>query len=208
MKAIARAVARRIAQDRIADRAAQMSFYFFLSVFPMLLILMAALSVFLDSQALVRATLLDRLAAVAPDSIVRLFTRLLDHLAGPSRAPLTWGIVGALWASSIGMVATIGGLNQACAVAEDRVWWKQRLVGLALTLAMLLLMAAAMLLVAYGVPMGEALARRLGLGAPFVLAWQIGQWPIVFGFVLLAFDLLYHFAPNRPRGRRRWLGPY
>lgn len=203
----ARALARRIADDQISGRAAQMSFYFFLSVFPMLLILMAALSLFLDSQLLIRATLLERLASVAPNGVVRLFTRLLDHLAGHSRAPLTWGILVALWAASSGMVAAIRGLNQAYAVAEARPWWKRRLVGLALTLAMMLLMTAAMLLVAYGVPMAEAIAQGMGRSRVFVLAWQIGQWPLIFGFVLLALDLLYHFAPNRPHVRWQWVRP-
>lgn len=184
-----------------------MSFYFFLSVFPMLLILMAGLSLFLDSQSLLRAKLLERLASVVPNSIVQLFTRLLEHLSGHSRAPLTWGIAVALWAASSGMVATIRGLNQAYAVAEERAWWKRRLVGFALTLVMMLLMAAAMLLVAYGVPMAEALARRMNLGAVFMPAWQIGRWPVVFGFVLLALDLLYHFAPNRPHARWHWVRP-
>lgn len=201
----ARALARRIADAQIAGRAAQMSFYFFLSVFPMLLILMAALSLFLDSQLLIRATLC--LASVAPIGVVNLFTRLLDHLAGHSRAPLTWGIPVALWAASSGMVAAIRGLNQAYAVEEARPWWKRRLVGLALTLAMLLLMAAAMLLIAYGVPMAEAVVHGMGRSRVFVLAWQIAQWPLVFGFVLLALDLLYHFAPNRPHGRWQWVRP-
>lgn len=203
----ARALARRIADDQTAGRAAQMSFYFFLSVFPLLLILMAGLSLFLDSQSLLRATLLERLAQVVPGSVVGLFSRLLEHLSGHSRAPLTWGIAVALWASSSGMVATIRGLNQAYAVAEERAWWQRRLVGLALTLVLLLLLAAAMLLVAYGVPLAEALARHMNLGPAFVRAWRIGQWPLAFGFVLLALDLLYRFAPNRPQARWYWMRP-
>ncbi|MGH8178792.1 MAG: YihY/virulence factor BrkB family protein, partial [Steroidobacter sp.] len=203
----ARAVASKIADDQIPGRAAQMSFYFFLSVFPMLLILMAALGLFLDAQWLVRDAILERLASVAPSSIVGIFTRLLDHLAGQSGGALTWGILVALWAASSGMVATIRGLNKVYAVAEERPWWKRRLVGLALTLVLMLLTAAAMLLLAYGAPLGEAFAQRMGFGSAFVLAWQIGQWPVIFGFVLTAFDLLYHFAPNRPRAHWRWLRP-
>lgn len=201
----ARAVARRIADDQTPGRAAQMAYYFFLSVFPMLLILMAGLSLFLDSQLLLRTTLLESLASVVPGSIVGLLSRLLDHLSGHSRAPLTWGVVVALWAASSGMVATIRGLNQAYAVAEERAWWKRRVVGLVLTLAVMALMTAAMLLIAYGVPLAEALARRMNLGAPFMLVWQVARWPVVFGFVLLALDLLYHFAPNRPPARWRWV---
>lgn len=184
-----------------------MSFYFFLSVFPMLLILMAALGMFLDAQWLVRDAILDRLATVAPRSIVRVFGGVIDHLAGRAGAPLTWGLVVAMWAASSGMVATIRGLNRAYGVDEERPWWRRRLVGLVLLLALMTFTTAAMLLLAYGVPMAELLAQNMGLGPTFVLAWQIGQWPVIFGFVLLAFDLLYHFAPHRPRARWQWVRP-
>lgn len=205
--AAARALARKIACDQIPGRAAQMSFYFFLSVFPALLILMAGLGLVLDAQWLVRDAVLERLATVAPQPIVVVLTRLLDHLEGRSAMPLTWGVLVALWASSSGMVATIRGLNTAYAVAEERAWWKRRLVGLALTGVLMLLTTAAMLLVAYGVAPAELYAQRRGLGPAFLLAWRIGQWPLIFGFVLLAFDLLYHFGPHRPQVRWRWLQP-
>lgn len=207
----AQAVARRIADDGITGRAAQMSFYFFLSVFPMLLILMAVLGLFLDAQWLIRDAIFDRLSSVVPDSMVRLFVRLLDHLAAQPGGPLTWGILVALWAASSGMVATIRGLNLAYDVKEERPWWRRRLVGVALTLVFMLLLAVAMLLLAYGVPIAEAVAYRMRLGEAFLLAWRLGQWPVIFGFVLLAFDLLYHYAPNRPPNRPHlpggWLQP-
>lgn len=199
------AVVRRMADDAITGRAAQMSFYFFLSVFPMLLILMAVLGLFLDARWLIRDAILDRLSSVVPDSMVGLFIRLLDHLAVQPGGPLTWGIVVALWAASSGMVATIRGLNLAYDVKEERTWWRRRLVGIALTLGFMLLLAVAMLLLAYGVPIAEAIAHRMGLGEVFLLAWRLGQWPVIFGFVLLAFDLLYYFAPHRPRERWQWL---
>lgn len=184
-----------------------MSFYFFLSVFPIALVLMAGLGLFLDAQGLVRDALLDRLAAVAPASIVRVFTRLLDHLADRSTGPLTLGLVVALWAASSGMVSTIRGLNLAYDVAEERSWWRRRLVGLAITLAFMALLAMAMMLLTYGVPMAAALAQSWGLGPLFVQVWQFAQWPVIFAFVLLAFDILYYFAPHRPHVQWRWGQP-
>jgi uncharacterized BrkB/YihY/UPF0761 family membrane protein len=53
------------------------------------------------------------------------------------------------------MVATIRGLNRAYGVTEQRPWWRRRLVGLAPTLVLVLIAAAAMLLVAV---LGEAQA--------------------------------------------------
>lgn len=202
-----RAVAHRIADDQIPGRAAQMSFYFFLSVFPTLLILTAVLGLFLDAQWLVRDAVLDRLASIAPDPIVRVFSRVMDHLVGRAGGPLTWGLLIALWAASSGMVATIRGLNVAYDVEDERPWWRRRLVGLGLMLVLMAFTTAAMMLLTYGVPMAETLAQHMKLGPAFVLAWQIGQWPVIFGFVLLAFDLLYHFAPNRPNARWQWVLP-
>ena len=203
----ARAIAHRIADDQIPGRAAQMSFYFFLSIFPMLLILTAALGLVLDAQWLVRDAVLDRLASVAPSSMVGVFTRVMDHLVDRPGAPLTWGLLVVAWAASSGMVATIRGLNVAYDVEEERPWWRRRLVGLALTLVLLVFTTTAMLLLAYGVPIAEMIAQQMGLGPAFVLAWHIGQWPVIFGFVLLAFDLLYYFAPHRPRARWQWVRP-
>jgi membrane protein len=204
---ILRAAARRFIQDEIPARAAQMSYYFFLSLFPIALILMTVLGIFLDAQWLVREAVLDRLAAVAPASIVRVLTRLLDHLADHSPGPLTVGLLVALWAASSGMVATIRGLNLAYDVSEERPWWQRRLVGLVLTIAYMVLLSLAMLLLAYGAPVAEALAQWWGLGPSFVKIWQFAQWPVVFAFILLAFDILYHFAPHKPRERWRWIQP-
>jgi membrane protein len=196
-----------LANDEIPGRAAQMSFYFFLSVFPILLILMAVLGSVLDAQALLRETITQRLSGLAPPSIVYLFTGLLDHLAARTGAPLTWGIVIALWAAASGMVATIRGLNQAYQVKEARSRWRRRLVGIALTLVLMLMLGVAMLLLSYGVPLAESLALRMDFGIAALLFWRIAQWPVIFLFALAAFSLLYNFAPNRRAEHWRWWSP-
>ncbi len=111
--AILRKVAHRFVDGHIPGRAAQMSFYFFLSIFPMLVVFVAVIGLFFDAQWLVGDTIMDRVAAVAPPSVARLFTQMLSELGGRSGKPLTWGIVVTLWAASRGMVATINGLNLA-----------------------------------------------------------------------------------------------
>lgn len=205
--AVARAVWRRFAADTVPGRAAEMSFYYFLCVFPILLILMAVLGLFLDAQQLLRQTALEALSNVAPDPIARLFDRLLLHLAQQPRSPLSLGILIAAWASSSGMVATIRALNAAYNIEEERPWWRRRLAGVGLTFGFMLFMLAATILLTYGSPLAEAIATHMGLGAVFVTVWRFGQWPAVVAFALVAFHLLYRFAPNRAHAPARWLQP-
>ena len=177
-----------------------MSFYFFLSIFPILLILTGALGLFLDAKWLVRDSLLDLIGSVAPPSVVGLLDQLLVHLTDNAARPLGWGIVLTLWASSSGMTATIRGLNVAYGVEEERAWWKRRLVALGLTLVLMVLLAAAMLLLAYGSPMVEMVVERWDLGARWVVVGWILQWTMLVGFLLLAFEIIYHIAPHRAVG--------
>lgn len=179
-----------------------MSFYFFLSVFPILLILTGTLGLFLDANSLVRDSLLDRIGSVAPPSVVRLLDRFLEHLTGNAQ-PLGWGIGLTLWAASSGMTATIRGLNVAYGVEDERAWWKRRLVALGLTLVLMLLLATAMLLLAYGRPLVEMVVEKGGLGSSWVMAGRILQWPMLVGFLLFAFELVYQIAPHRPAARWR-----
>lgn len=204
---IAKGVAQRMARDGAPGRAAEMAYYFFLSVFPILLVVLALLGLFLDAQQLVRNTVLDHLAAIAPESISSLFERMLDRLADQPGRPLSVGIVIGVWAGSSGMVATIRALNRAYDVAEERSWWRRRLIGIVLTIVLVFFIAVAMLLLAYGTPIAEMIAQQLGLGALFVIGGRIAQWAVILAFLLLAFAVLYRFGPHRQRPAAKWFLP-
>lgn len=202
---IVRTLFRRLSNGWIFARAAQMSFYLCLSVFPMLLVLMTALSLFLDARRVLRDTLLQQLAPLVPPSMFRMISDLLAHFTEEPTGSLTWGIAITVWAASSGMVATIDGLNEAYAITERRSWWKRRLVGLTLTLVVMLVMTVATVLMTLGAPLTTVLAQRAGLETSLPVVWQLVRWPAFFCFTLVAFDLLYHFGPNRQRAAWRWL---
>ncbi len=195
----------KLAHGWIPGRAAQMSFYFILSVFPILLILMAALGNFSNAQQVLRDNVMQQLAPLLPPSMYRIISDLLAHLAEHPKGLLTWGSAVALWAASSGMVATIDGLNQAYATADRRSWWRRRAVGLVLMLTVMLIVAMAIALMALAAPLAETLAQRMGVEPLILSAWRLVQWPAVFCLAVLAFDLIYHFGPYRPRPAWRWL---
>ena len=53
---------------------------------------------------------------------------------------------------------------------------------------------------------GRALRALItvGLGSVFLLLWNVVQWPVLFCEVLLAFSLVYYFAPDVEQ-RFRWI---
>jgi membrane protein len=48
---------------------------------------------------------------------------------------------------------------------------------------------------------------RFGLSKAFTFAWSAFQWPIVLAFMLLAFALIYYFAPDLDDQKWHWVTP-
>jgi membrane protein len=116
-------------------------------------------------------------------------------------------LLAALWAASNGMTAITESLNAAYDLEESRPWWKQRLVAIGLTVALSVLIIAALILVVAGGNIGEGVANHYGFGPAFALSWKIIQWPAVLASLILAFALIYYFAPDFREQAWQWLTP-
>ena len=201
-------IAQRISQDEIFGRAAQLSYYFLLALFPLLLFLINILGYLAQEGTLFRDKLLLYLAALMPVSAFQLVHATLDEISTSSgTGKLSFGLLAALWAASNGMGAISDTLNTAYNVKETRSWWKVRLISVCLTVALALVILAALAIVLYGGTIGEKLAGRYGFGSLFTTLWTIVQWPIAVFFVLMVFNLIYNFAPNIGSSARRWITP-
>ena len=55
--------------------------------------------------------------------------------------------------------------------------------------------------------LAELVASYFGLGSSFSTIWSILRWPLALAFVLLAFNLLYLYAPNLKHWDWQWLMP-
>jgi membrane protein len=195
----------RINEHDLFGRAAQLSYYFLLALFPLLLFLLTLLGYFADAGSDLRFKLLTYLSTVMPRSAVTLVRSTLDEItAARGGGKLSLGILAALWAASNGMGAISDTLNAAYGEKETRSWWKIRLVAVSLTVMVSLFIVLALALVLYGGNIGDRIATHFGLGAAFTIVWKILQWPIALFFLLLTFDLVYYFAPNPSRPRRKF----
>jgi len=201
-------VAQRINDDDIFGRAAQLSYYFLLALFPLLLVLINVLGYMAQEGTAFREKLLTYLAALMPRSAIVLVRNTLDEISTASgTGKLSFGLLAALWAASNGMGAISDTLNTAYNVKERRAWWKVRIISVCLTVTLAILILASLAIVLYGGTIGEALAARFGFGDLFTIVWKIVQWPIALVFVLTTFNLIYNFAPDLPSGARSWISP-
>jgi membrane protein len=194
--------------DDVFGRAAQLSYYFLLALFPLLLVMMAFLGIFADRGTDLRNNLIGYLGSVMPSSAGDLVQKTVEELSNQSGAgKISIGLLATLWAASSGMGAISETLNMAYNVEESRPWWKTRLVAVGLTFALAILIVLALALLLYGFEIADAVAVRAGLGEAFKLAWKILQWPIVLFFILLAFNLIYYFAPDLKQQEWKWVTP-
>lgn len=198
----------RIDDHDIFGRAAQLSYYFLLAVFPLMLVLVTLLGYFAGAGSELRNKLLSYLSTVMPYSAISLVRTTLDEITNArGGGKLSLGILAALWAASNGMGAISSTLNVAYAVKEDRPWWKVRLVAIFLTIMFAVFIVVALAIVFFGGHLGDRIAAHYGFSAAFTFAWRILQWPIALLFLLLTFDLIYYLAPNDRRPKRRiWTG--
>jgi len=207
-KELGRRVWNEIYEGDLLTRAAALSYYFLLALFPLLLFLIAMLGYFAEAGTELRRDMLRYLSTVVPRSASTLIRNTVDEITqNTGGGKLSFGLLAALWAASYGMGAISETLNSAYGVRESRPWWKVKLTAIALTIVIAVLTIAALTLVLYGGDIGEALAIRLGLGEVFTMAWKILQWPIVLAFVLFAFALIYFFAPDIHEQRWYWITP-
>src|SRR5689334_18922127 len=201
-------LAKRIKEDRIFGRAAQLSYYFLLALFPLLLFLINILGYLAQEGTLFRDRLLIYLAALMPASAFALVRATVDEIGVSSGSgKLSFGLLAALWAASNGMGAITDTLNTVYNVRERRPWLKVRFISVGLTIALAILILGALAIVLVGGTIGAALAARYGFGSLFTAIWSVVQWPIALIFVLTTFNLIYNYAPNISPDARRWITP-
>lgn len=207
-KALAKRVWHEMNEDDVFGRAAQLSYFFLLALFPLLLFLMTLLGLFAEAGSELRQSLLGYLGQVMPGSATELVQKTLEEVSSQAGGgKLSFGVLAALWAASNGMGAISETLNIAYNVKESRPWWKVRLISVALTITLAILIISALTLTLYGHRIADSIAASYGLSEAFTLTWKIAQWPLILLFILVSFNLIYFFGPDLKDQSWRWVTP-
>jgi membrane protein len=205
---LAKRVWSEVQQDNVFGRAAELSYYFLLALFPFLIFLTSIIGIVLGSGTGTRHALFQYLARIMPPSAFQLIDNTMYEVSESSGGgKISFGILAALWAASNGLGAITESLNTAYDLKETRPWWKQRLTSIGLTVALSILIIGALILVVAGGHIAEWLAAHYGLGPVFPTGWKIIQWPVVVACMTFAFALIYYLAPDFREQSWQWLTP-
>jgi membrane protein len=196
---------KKLAEDDIFGRAAQLAYYWLFSIFP-LLIFLTTLLAFLPMRRDLDQWI-GAFSAVLPPEAYALLNNTFQQIARQQRGGLlSFSILLMLWSSSSGMEAIINALNRAYDTKPARAWWKVRLLAIALTLGLAVFIISALALIFFGESIGAQMARVFGFSRTFETIWAVAQLPIIIALELLGVELIYYFAPNIDRGGngKRW----
>ena len=190
---------KRAAKETIADDvlslSAQQAYYFFFSLFPALLTLIAIASFF----PLYNLTdeVIRTLGRIAPPDLITIINDQLIKISDNKNGGLlTFAFLVTLWSSSGAMASIITTLNAAYDITEGRSWWRVRMTAILLTIGLAFFILISMTLIIVGPTMAEKLAVAMHLGPVFEWGWKILQWPIVFALASVGIAIIYYYAPD------------
>lgn len=208
LKQLASSVWHSADDDDITGRAAELAYYFLFAAFPALIFLSSMFGMMAGGASQMNYELMHSLAKVIPPSAFGMVqSTFVSTTKASSAGKLTFGAVTALWTATYGMAATQTVLNAVYRIKETRPFWKTRSIAIGLTLAMLVLVFSAMLLLLSGGWIAKFLMNDLLVNAPIFLLWKFLQVGISLFFLALVFSLTYYWGPDLAEPQWHWMTP-
>jgi membrane protein len=200
---------KRFQADEMMDSAAALTYYSLLSLFPALLLVVAALGLF-GQESLIGETADYLQEAGAPASTVDAVTHALDSAQsqkGTALTALVIGLVISLNGASGAFGAAGRALNRAWRVEEGRGLVRRKANDLFWTIVVLALVLVTFVLVFLGGGVASDVLGAIGLGETAADVWRIVRWPLALVSAMTVYAVVYYAAPNVEVRRFQWITP-
>jgi membrane protein len=184
---------KRFQEDDFLGIAAQLAYFFLLSLFPLLIFIVSLFPYLPVTQE----DLLSLVRDFAPSGTMELIETNLTQMSQKNGALLSFGIIGTIWSASNGINAIVKVLNRAYEVKEGRSFLKTRVMAILLTLAMILVIIVALILPVFGKQIGVFLFSIFELSDEFITVWNALRWLVSSVILFIIFIGLYWLAPNK-----------
>jgi membrane protein len=191
--------AKRFSRDNLSDRAAALTYYAFLSLFPALIVAVSLL-VLLGSYPETYRSIISTLRVAAPGTAVNTIDGALREALrdrGSAEGLLGIALVTAFWAASSGIAAAIRALNAIHGIPTGSRWFKRTGVRLLLTLVLMALFVIAFSAIVLAGPLFASIADAAGVDESVSGAVALLRWPIGAGALMAAILILYAVGSRR-----------
>jgi membrane protein len=189
-------------EDELTDRAAALTYYAVLSIFPALIALVSIVGLVGDPKTVTDA-LTKVVSQIGPASAVDTFKGPIEGLtksSGTAGLLLIVGLASALWTASGYVGAFMRSANKIYEVEEGRSFIKLRPLQMLVTLVLVLLLALVLLALVLTGPLAKSVGSAIGVADGAVTVWDIAKWPVLLAVVISMISLLYFAAPNAKLG--------
>ena len=203
--ALLRRVVAEFQEDELTDRAAALTYYGVLSMFPALLVLVSLLGVAGPSAT---REVLENIQQLTPGSVRDIVTDAVEQLqarAGLGSVLAVAGLVGAVWSASGYVAAFIRAANAVYDVPEGRPMWKVLPLRVALTVVLLVLAVVSALIVVFTGGLAQQAGTALGIGDTALTVWSLAKWPVLVVLVTFMIAILYWATPNARVKGFKWV---
>jgi len=205
---IAVAAFKRYREQQMTDRAAALTYFAMMSLFPSLLVGVSLLGLF-GQQGLVQDAsnyLLEHGADETTADVVRkTLQNMINASSGALGATLLVSIALALNGASGAFGAAGRALDVAYGVTEGRGFVRRKLTDLAAALAVIVLFAVVIVATFLGGQIADDLFGKIGLGETAATVWSYARWPVALIAATVAYGLVYRLAPDVRPATVRWI---
>ena len=183
----------RFQDDNVSALSAQLSFYLLLALFPFILFILNLLSF----TSIPSADFVNNIAEFLPTEVGALLRRIVSEMIGAkSTGLLSVGAIVAIWSASRGVSAVSFALNKAYDKHEDRPFWNVAIIMIIFTIAIAVMVLAALLFLIFGEVIARDIFSCLDGAEAFTRLWRVLRYIVPLVIMLLLFSLLYKFVPN------------
>ena len=209
---LAKRTCRKSWDDEVFGQAAKLAFYYFLSMFPVLLLLLILLAKFVSggsTSSHLRDTLLNAFQQVLPREASALMAKTVDQLNAGAviGAGAVYAGLGSAWGTLNGTWAMMAGVNKAYEVKEERQWWKVLSIAFGLTLSLGIMGLVTLGAMLYGSGAWVIIDGEFGIYTQSRFLWHFLPWLAAAILLFFSLALLYRFGPNLKDRRWQWSIP-
>ena len=195
---------------QMTDRAATLTYYAMMSLFPGLLVGVTLLGLFGQQGLVTDATTYLTDHGLDGDT-AKVVTRVLRNMVNASGGALGLTLVVSLVLGLNGASGAFGAagraLNLVYDVQESRGMVRRKVTDVATALVVIVLFAVVLAAIFLGGQIADDLFGKIGLGSTAATVWSYVRWPVALAAATVAYGLVYGIAPNVEPRHIRWITP-